>query len=104
MAGFNPGPPPQAPQPTPEKEEVAPDQTQDDRTTVEIINALKSVSEQVGILGQMVQAMQESMNTPAEIIRDENNRPVAVRKGGKIQQIVRDENGRAIGTTPMPNR
>lgn len=98
MAGFNPELPqnPQAPEETQEVEQ--------DETTAEIMNALVAVTNQVGTLGSMVTALQESINAPAEIIRDESNRPIAVRKGGKIQKIVRDENGKAIGTVPMPNR
>ena len=46
---------------------------------------------------QAMQAIQEAINSPTEIVRDAGGRAVGIKRGNRTQQIVRGPDGRAIG-------
>jgi hypothetical protein len=55
------------------------------------------VSESIAALSQQLAMMQESMNAPAEIVRDQNGRAIGIMKNGAMRAINRDQSGRATG-------
>lgn len=59
---------------------------------------IAALNKQFGQMAQILARIAQQQSEPAEIVRDDTGRPIAVRKGSKIQQIVRDEDGRVTGT------
>lgn len=79
-------------------------ETLDNRSMInqQIMQQIQQVSSQVDAVSRAVNVISEQIRSPAEIIRDpRTGRPVAVRKNGQTQRIVRDARGRAIGTAPL---
>lgn len=59
-----------------------------DRANLEIMKGLEEVAKQVRMFGGIVAHMNENIQSPADIIRGPDGRPMAVRKGGRIQEII----------------
>jgi hypothetical protein len=57
----------------------------------------KSTSDTVAELKEALRAMQEEASMPAELVRDQSGRAVAVKRGSKTKQVLRGPDGRAIG-------
>jgi CTP:molybdopterin cytidylyltransferase MocA len=67
------------------------------QTSMDTAQLAKQPDTRVDQLLQMIQALEQSANEPAELVRDETGRAVAVRRGSKTRKIVRGPDGRAIG-------
>lgn len=55
--------------------------------------------QQAGMM-RLMSDIERRLSAPAEIIRDSAGRPVAVRKGGQVHEIIRDQHGYIAGTAP----
>jgi len=58
---------------------------------------LSEQDSKIGELMESLQEMAEELNAPAELVRDESGKAVAVRKGNRTRKVVRGPDGRAIG-------
>jgi hypothetical protein len=66
-----------------------------------IFDQLRQFAEQLRIVGDMVNHLDQKISAPVEVVRDAENRPVAVRKAGQLQMIERNPDGVITGTTPI---
>lgn len=66
-----------------------------------MIDQIRSLAEQVRMVGEMVAHIDAKMNAPVEVLRDEMGRPIGTRRAGQVQMIQRGPDGRVIGTAPV---
>ena len=73
--------------------------------TQQIMGAISSLAGQhqtaVADIHGKLQQMSDEAQQPAEIIRDAQGRPQAIRKGGKTAPVLRGPDGKAVGLGPM---
>lgn len=67
------------------------------QTTMETAQISKAPDTRVEKLIETIQALEAERDTPAELVRDETGRAVAVKKGSRTRKIVRGPDGRAVG-------
>ncbi len=66
-----------------------------------MMGQLDQLGGQVQQVAAMVQAVMDHMAAPVEVLRDENENPIGIRKGGQQQRIIRDSRNRIGGAVTV---
>lgn len=67
------------------------------QTSLETTQLSKAPDNRVDQLIEMIQRLEAEANAPAEIVRGDDGKAIAVKRGEKVRKIVRGPDGRAIG-------
>lgn len=96
----------QAPQPQqiqgPEPQALQPVQGPDPGMSMmsRMVDRLEAMQQRDAALMGLLRDIQTQITAPAEIIRDASGRALGVRKGGQVQQLVRNQDGFIAGAMP----
>lgn len=107
--GDNNGPAPAAPQPQAQPPQPQPQPPQvpqgNDLASSVILSRLEDLSRMVGAQNQVLSGLARNEavkgQAPSEVMRDPSGNVIAIKKGGKIMSVRRDERNRIVGTEPL---